>query len=215
MRLLTRREAVKCCFAAGGCGLAAMSLGCGSNDPIESIRKAAEGDVFTLGEYPYGHELDIQPILWRVLAKEENRALVVSYYGLDCRQFNSSEIKGNDWYSSDLRAWLNGSFKSTAFSSEELQIIEEITCLSADEAKKYFKYDNDRICERTRYADSLTPWMVGGPCSWWLRSPAAQSRRLSSSWGAAIVTWEGKIDSEDGRDVDEYTFVRPAMWLQL
>ena len=138
-------------------------------------------------------------------------------YGLDCRPFNLSPEKGNDWRTSDLRAWLGNTFLSGAFSSDELAWIREVTCLSAEEAKRYFKDDRDRICRPTVYAKQQGAYVSDsfGSCYWWLRSPGSVSTH------AAGVSLSDDVFSDDyvylvGWNVDSaITAVRPALILDL
>ena len=43
---------------------------------------------------------------------------------LDGREFNAAVADGNDYAESDIRAWLNETFFMTAFSAEDIEIIE-------------------------------------------------------------------------------------------
>ena len=167
------------------------------------------GDTITFGTYQQSTSGGPAAITWRVLAIEGGKMLVISEYGLDCRQFNSSRSKGNAWDSSDLKSWLNGTFKSAAFSSDELQMVGEVICLSVDEADQYFSGHKDRVCYPTAHAKAQGVWTSSsGACGWWLRSPGSDGSEC-----AAFVDDGGYVDT-CGSLVDGNNYaVRPALWL--
>lgn len=172
------------------------------------------GDVVEFGSYEQDGDTSNgkEPIEWRVLAVEGNRAYVVSQKALDARAFNADEDDGNDWNSSDLKKWLENDFASQAFTGDEMKEINGVpTLLSVDEANNYFKSDNDRICMPTQQAVSNGAWTTddNGACYWWLRSPGD----LSDC--AARVRADGDVYSAG--DCVDYTdnAVRPALWVNL
>ena len=149
-----------------------------------------------------------EPITWRVLAVEGDRTLLVSVNALDCRPY-SARGDGNAWESSDLRAWLHGTFMETAFTPEERAQVVEATCLSMEEAAGLFTGDADRQCKPTAYALAQGVWTHEGNCEWWLRTPS--SRILDH---AVYVAPDGSI-FEEGIRVGSDTFaVRPAIWVK-
>lgn len=126
------------------------------------------GDVVEFGSYEQDGDTSNgkEPIEWRVLAVEGNRAYVVSQKALDAHAFNADEDDGNDWNSSDLKKWLENDFASQAFTGGEMKEINGApTLLSVDEANNYFKSDNDRICMPTQQAGAWT-WDDNGACNW-------------------------------------------------
>ena len=172
------------------------------------------GDVVEFGSYEQDGDTSNgkEPIEWRVLAAEGNRAYVVSQKALDAHAFNADEDDGNDWNSSDLKKWLENDFASQAFTGDEMKEINGApTLLSVDEANNYFKSDNDRICMPTQQAVSNGAWTTddNGACYWWLRSPGD----LSDC--AARVRADGDVYSVG--DCVDYTdnAVRPALWVNL
>ena len=49
-----------------------------------------------------------QPIKWIVLEANENEALLISLYGLDCKEYdNHKDSNDITWENCDLRKWLN------------------------------------------------------------------------------------------------------------
>lgn len=58
------------------------------------------------------------PIEWLVLARNGNKALLISRYGLDAQPYNT-DYTSVTWETCTLRTWLNGTFYNKAFSSAE------------------------------------------------------------------------------------------------
>lgn len=170
------------------------------------------GDVIKFGSYEqYGDILNgKEPIEWRVLEVEGDRAYVVSQKALDACAFNEDADDGNDWDSSDLKAWLEEDFASQAFTDDEMNEIDGApTLLSVDEARSYFGIYG--MCEPTQQAVNNGAYRDedNGACVWWLRSSGADSDF------AALVGADGYVNS-GGYYVDRTGFaVRPALWINL
>ena len=194
--------------------------------------------TFNFGNYPQGEDGEEQPIEWRVLAVESGKALVISEKLLDCVEYNETRTEVT-WETCTLRNWLNNDFISKAFSSsQQAKIItvtnqnpnnpeydtkggnatqDKIFELSIDEAKKYFRDDDDRIAVPTCYAKkqgcyvsddySLTNGEKKG--WWWLRSPGY------NSLSAAYVDTDGYVTQGGYSVYNHYGAVRPAFWLNL
>ena len=179
------------------------------------FKNAKVGDIVQFGSYEQDGDTSNgkEAIDWRVLAVDGNRALVISDKALDAHAFNSDRDKGNDWDSSDLKAWLEGDFASEAFSDMDKKVINgEPTLLSVDEANQYFQSDDDRICYPTQQAlnDEAWTWDETGLCPWWLRSPGDGSDR------ANYVYADGPVSSSPGFYVSfSHASVRPALWVNL
>ena len=184
------------------------------------------GDVVEFGSYEQDGDTSNgkEPIEWRVLAVEGNRAYVVSQKALDAHAFNADEDDGNDWNSSDLKKWLENDFASQAFTGDELEEISGVpTLLSFDEANKYFMSDNDRICMPTQQAvnNDVNKNEGNSACLWWLRSPGDGSDYASCVDEDGIVLADNNLaDSLDafygGYLVDcPDGAVRPALWVNL
>lgn len=170
------------------------------------------GDVVEFGSYEQDGDTSNgkEPIEWRVLAVEGNRAYVVSQKALDARVFNADEDDGNDWNSSDLKKWLENDFASQAFTGDEMKEIDGApTLLSADEAKKYFMSDDDRICMPTQQAvNNGASKNEDNGCFWWLRSPGDRSEC------AYRINPSGTVYSGDSVVLMDIA-VRPALWVNL
>lgn len=175
------------------------------------------GDVVEFGSYEQDGDTSNgkEPIEWRVLAVEGNRAYAVSQKALDARAFNEDADDGNDWGSSDLKKWLENDFASQAFTSDEMSEIDGApTLLSVDEANEYFNSDVYRMCMSTQqalYNGALATegGIYDGTCCWWLRSPG------DDSFLAAYVGTVGRVFSS-GNNVDFTDLaVRPALWVSV
>ena len=199
----------------------------------------AIGDSITFGHYEQDNNTSNgnEPIEWRVLDKNGEKALVISKYGLVTRAYNS-EWTEVTWETCDLRRWLNDRFYHEAFSEEERQqiaiadVVNEDTkfdagndttdyvfLLSIIEAEDLFTSNNDRVCYPTEYAKAQEAWFDEdtGSCYWWLRSPGdlfSIPGELTSS-AASGIFGNGAVDTS-GYNVDFATHcVRPAMWINL
>lgn len=79
-------------------------------------------DLLVFGRYPTGSNGESGEIIWRVIAVEGDRLLLLSEYLLDARQFHE-EIEEVCWESCDLQKWLNSEFYNQAFNEEEKKYI--------------------------------------------------------------------------------------------
>ena len=197
-----------------------------------------EDEVIILGSY-YGGDYVInkdarEPIEWIVLAREENKALIVSKYAIDCKRYNEKNASVT-WESSTIRKWLNNEFINCAFNSSEQDKIQ-LTCvknpdnteygteggndtsdkiflLSIDEVMKYFKDNRARMCKPTIYATSQGAYeeceYEVGYGLWWLRSPGVQQNR------AAVISCGGLIGARGDFVHCTGCGVRPAMWVDV
>ena len=210
-----------------------------SAEKLQSIKplllaKAKPGDTVLFGEYEQDNNTSNgkEDIAWLVLEVKDGKALVVSKYALDCKQYNTSNTDVT-WETCTLRKWLNNDFINAAFSSYEKAMIPTVTVsadknstnpgnatqdqvflLSITEANKYFGSDSARQCKPTDYAFANGAYVnsVNGNCGWWLRSPGVTQY---SAHSAAYVHNSGGV-YESGSDVDIGTSaVRPAMWISL
>ena len=81
--------------------------------------KFAVGNYVSFGTYPQTKAgNDATPIEWLVLARDGNKALLISRYGLDAQPYNK-DATSVTWETCTLRKWLNGTFYNKAFSSAE------------------------------------------------------------------------------------------------
>ncbi len=186
--------------------------------------------TFTFGNYPQGENGEEEPIEWRVLAVDGDKALVISEKLLDYVSYNQ-EYTDVTWETCTLRSWMNNDFLNAAFSSSEQAKIATVTnqnpdnpeygtkggkptqdkifALSIDEANQYFTSDSDRKAYTTDYANQRGFDSDDRSNYWWLRSPGLLSN------DAAYVLNFGRI-LQDGSSVHiDFGCVRPAFWLNL
>ena len=200
----------------------------------ESGFTVSVGDIIMFGRY---EQDDIssngkKTIKWIVLAKEDNRILIISKYALDCRPYNN-EWMDVAWGSCTLRTWLNDFFYNDAFNPTEKARIRQtklkndggndtedrVFLLSISEAESYFNSNGARMCTPTDYAKkrgapSTYEYTKGGRDIgyWWLRSPRTQNTRF---YKAANVRRDGSINYNGTRVDSNLLGVRPAMWINL
>lgn len=204
---------------------------------LPAMAEVAVGDLLTLGVYEQDNDPATapEPIEWQVLAVEEGRALLISRYSLDSRQFNSEWTVSN-WAECSLRAWLNEDFLQTAFTAGEQALIldtlvstpanmsyktpggpdvtDRLFILSVEEARQYLKSGPARKAQATPWAveQQIYVKQTGantGNSPWWLRTIGQGSNT------AVYVKEDGNILFK-GIDVDYYSNgVRPAMWVDL
>lgn len=212
----------------------------GASKFLLNLYQAKEGNCIEFGTYRQSVEPDAKKtaIEWSVLAKEGEKLLLISKYGLDFKPYNV-EMEDVTWETSSIRKWLNDEFMEDAFNMYEQELIAEtkvknpnnnkfktkggndtqdkIFLLSIDEAEKYFTSDEASICVSTVYAIVNIGYQDDGnrDCWWWLRSPGRIQKY------AAGVFVDGGID-DDGHDVDGGLGgdfidggVRPALWINL
>ena len=202
------------------------------------IKNAKVGDIVYFGTYEQDNDTSNgkENIEWLVLAKKDNKILVISDKALDCQPYNTSDDYVT-WEKCTLREWLNNDFINAAFSDDEKAMIPTVTVsadsnlkyntnpgnttkdkvflLSIVEAEKYFTSDEARMCIPTEYvisnvstSDEYTK--DGKATCWWrLRSPGA------IQYYAAKVDFDGDVD-EFGIDVDyDIGGVRTALWITI
>lgn len=148
--------------------------------------KFAAGSYIAFGVYPQTEAgTDSTLIEWMVLAKEGNRVLLLSRYGLDAKGYHSDEGSVT-WETCNLRNWLNTAFINRAFSGEEQEGIlltdvsngknqgnvawgtdggrdtkDKVFLLSAAEANQYFGLDYDVWPEDTKAYMAPTAYARG------------------------------------------------------
>ena len=203
------------------------------------ITRANAGDTVFFGFYEQDNVTTNgkEDIEWNVLAKEDNRALLISKYALDCKQYNA-ELTDVTWETCSLRQWLNSTFLNDAFSAEEQALIQDtyvsadidpkartnpgnattdkVFLLSINEVNKYFGTDESRKSIPTEYAKANGAYTSssytknGVPtCWWWLRSPGDQQNMAASvhNIGSVLLMWS--FVHYDN------LCVRPAVWVSF
>lgn len=205
----------------------------------ETTRQYSKGDIITFGNYEQDNNAanGKEQIEWIVLDVQADRLLLISRYGLDGQQYDTSGNKNVSWQNCTLRGWLNGAFYSEAFSSEEqdkivealvradrnsqypdrdagADTVDKVFLLSTSEAERYFASDAARKLEITEYAKTRGVTYCDNKDNqgygywWWLRSPGRDEDY------AALVFPEGKVDHVGYHYNDTENAVRPAIWIK-
>lgn len=199
----------------------------------EKFKNAKIGDYVTFGSYEQdgiasnGQE----EIEWLVLDVVDGKALVISRYALDCKQYNTTDSNVT-WETSSIRNWLNKEFLNSAFAEDERLIIakevvtpdkntdygtdsgnatlDQIFLLSIIEAKKYLKTDSDKACKPTAYAveNGTFVYSSSGNCWWLLRTPGKAQNMSAIMMGSNVSAQGYSVNSENAA-------IRPAMWVEL
>lgn len=209
--------------------------------PNLKYKSANVGDVVTFGKYEQDNNTSNgkEDIEWLVLAKEDNKILVISDKAIDCHQYNTS-YKKVTWENCSLRKWMNGTFLNAAFSTEEqAQILstnisadknskystnpgnattDKVFLLSINEVNKYFSSAEARKCAPTAYAKAQgagtsnickTFKTASGEATCWWWLRSPGYTQLT----AAYVRMDGSV-GYGGNSVNlGNDCVRPAMWI--
>lgn len=192
------------------------------------------GSYVVMGSYEQDNDIlnGKEPIEWLVLAKENNKVLLISRYALDSIPY-SEHLKDVPWDNCSLRTWLNDTFINEAFSSDEQKCIisstvtadknplhdteqgsdttDKVFLLSMKEADEYFDSDSARQCKATEYchAQGTCVSRENGNCWWWLRTMG------DIDIDATVVDDEGPLQDCGDRVSIKVTAVRPAMWCDI
>ena len=200
--------------------------------PQVKYENAKVGSYITFGTYEQDANTSNgkEDIEWLVLAKENNRLLVISRYALDCKPYNNT-LANVTWETCTLRKWLNNDFLKAAFSSAEKAMIptvmvsadknpdystnpgnatqDKVFLLSLPEVNKYFTSDSARQYKSTAYAQKQGVYTAKGGCWWWLRSPGG-----GQNYAALVDTVGGVYEFGNYVSYDSNA-VRPALWINL
>ena len=197
-------------------------------------------DIVIYGHYEQNKNLDdgMEPIEWIILNIQGDKMLLVSRYCLDLQPYNI-KYENVTWDECSLRVWLNESFISIAFTTEEqtaillsdigYNIFDEISfkkygefrtigekstydrifLLSADEYSHYLNNKAYGIGISTAYASSKSENPYNSDCPYWLRTRDDSSHLIA----CAIIKWKEK-PYKSGRYLHKNDIgVRPAMWV--
>ena len=186
------------------------------------------GDLLDFGSYEQDGNLanGFEPITWQVLDIQDNKALLMSRYGLEAMTFSEAT-----WENSSLRKWLNSTFLIFSFSENERSVIleteinneaslvgvtafgygpntkDKVFILSYADVFKgnYFDDDDARICMPTDYVigEKISIDNVRGSSFWWIR------RGRVSNAG----TYDNGLNTAyfDKTNI----MVRPCIWVDL
>lgn len=176
-----------------------------------------------------------EPIEWLVLARDGDKALLLSKYALDHQSFMpfyEPVTEPFTWESCSLRQWLNSTFLNAAFSAEEQRQLLTTTVITASGGRKgsenpfttedrvfllsdtevyaYFSSEAATVADYTAYALSEDPWAgnatAPAPAIWWLRTTNGGNHPDS-------VYTRGGVG--EGARSYEGEYVRPAIWVDM
>ena len=162
-----------------------MRMHCTCGNVINNVKvksaikaKCIVGNYVTFGTYPQTKAgTDRTAIEWLVLARDGNKALLISRYALDAPPDHTS-CSSLGWEESTLRAWLNGTFMNKAFTSKEQKGIvltnvnnrrfsagnntqDRIFMLGFGEANKYFGVSfTDSDCNNPKARVEMTAYAI-------------------------------------------------------
>ena len=167
----------------------------------KTVTSLSVKDVVTFGKYEQDNDYSNGPedIEWRVLKIGADKALLVSKYCLEGKQYDVTTPRDQySWRDSSLREWLNDGFFYTAFSEDEQNAIslshvensksqggkktpyktddydteDKVFLLSGAEIEKYLNFGPTFSCKPTPHA--LSSGLKMDPdsiknCIWWAR----------------------------------------------
>ena len=192
---------------------------------LENKKKYQVGKYVSFGNYAD------EKIEWKVLSVREDKALLITKEAIDCKKYNE---KNEDvtWEACTLRKWLNNEFISQTFDEDEKEKIlttrvephknpsfitkqgnatqDKVFLLSIQEAKQYFKNDDERCCKPSNTARSKRVYLGdNGNCWWWLRSSGCGQHLAIDISNSGFVSEIGRVvyNGDCG--------VRPALWINL
>lgn len=147
----------------------------------------------------YNQEKNVAPIEWLVLAKESDRVLLLSRHILDAQPYSGTV---------ELPAWLESTFRTTAFNEKESAAVSEVFLLNRAQIEQYLSGKGYESSKPTTFARSRGSWTdYTGSHNWWSGEQSFGGRHFIVSGGGYIGRQVNSDDEMDG--------VRPAVWVSL
>lgn len=178
----------------------------------KEMERINEGDYIILGK------IKGTDITWQVLEKTLDKILLLSRYGLTCKQF--SNCSSSIWENSILRTYLNDKFLKKCFNSYETEMIvsdyigvrsrnsqlptdtyDRVFLLGVSDVERYFSNDSELVCCAADKGKTQT-------CEWWLRDSGHNTSR------AATINKHGRVNSMGKPVGTSDVYIRPAMWIK-
>ena len=213
-----------------------LKIGPFASSGLDKLKNAQTGETVTFGKYEQdaNNGNGKEDIKWLVLAKEDDKILLLSEKVLDAVPYNETKA-AITWEKSSIRTFCNSTFLNEAFDQKEQESIrqsdvsadanpqkttspqgnttqDKVFLLSAVEMAKYCTSNDLKKGSHTEYS-RLKGGYVGdnGEAVYWLRTIGTMD---SSNKCATIVQGAGTI-GYNGRPVDETQAVRPAIWVSI
>lgn len=196
-----------------------------SAEPV-NISDINVGDIIEFGNYEQDNNNDngLEAIEWYVVDIENDYAILMSVYALDCKKYNDIN-ESVTWETCSLRTWLNDDFYNEAFDINEKCIIrltnldnksnpdsgisggnstqDRVFILSYDEAAGYFNADKNASASNTfDYHLSCIPTIYAE------RQGAERYDNrtlLDPSNNTTCMYWFRTVGSSQDKAVDMYT----------
>lgn len=187
-------------------------------------------DTVTFGSYYQSNSNTKEPIEWIVLARQNNKALLLSKYILDEQSYSITNAY-QTWANCILREWLNNNFYNSAFDENEKRIITKRYLTSVDvsgfkdsnensltglydyvfildhnELENYFKIDEGLEVTPNAIGKNTKRLKVS---SYWVRGSTG-IYNSALDYGASYVTDEGFYDFIFASN---QLGIRPAIWV--
>ena len=196
-------------------------------EPETIIDQWTVGEQVTFGRFEQDNSPSNgdEPLQWVVIAREGNRALLLSRHVLAAMKYSKNAT--STYENSTMREWMNTVFVPSAFNEEEAAALAQRTAtpvrsaegrhvqdkafvLSREEVEKYLPATASRIAAPTAVAQRQGSGYINklGDCWWWLRSSTKGTKYANT------VRNDGTFDN---RSVNFATLlgVRPAVWVNL
>ena len=175
---------------------------------LAALENAVIGDTVTFGSFR-------NPAEWTVLEKNGDELLLLSRRAVGISRYNDSSTD-TTWEKSDIRRWLNGEYRETAFGSRERTLIADTEAMDGlflpdlAEVNRHLKTEVDKRClaplpEKTKTAGTDAAAEYTG---WWLRTQTGEGLP------ACYVDENGAVQY-DYYGEDPALGVRPAMRVNL
>jgi len=202
----------------------------GKTPSPEAITVCEAGDIITYGRYEQDNNASngMENIEWIVLDVQDGKALVLSLFGLEWQQYNKTDEEVT-WETCTLRRWLNDEFWDSSFVENEKAMVctttvppvgnrddsteDKVFLLSKKETNKYEEYYIN--CDATEYTDANNKATV-------VTDPEIDTGRVlnyDSAWcrseAGNTATTITTMTISTNLSVNEYSLVRPAMWIEL
>lgn len=192
---------------------------------LESYNKNKGYNYLFFGKTKQGENEEIEPILWRVLEVDEEKAYLLSEFILFNNRIHSDEGEWNEsgakFNITEIYDILNNVFFNKAFTEEEQKMIidsEElgkIFLVTADDIKNInygFKNNDSRKAFGTPYAlkNGLFQYIksFGNHSPYWTRSQSSTMK-----YGARCTKQDGSVGYSQVIDPDKG--IRPALYLDI